>query len=352
MSVASHLGMTMFENQGSRIMIHFRNTMFLAAAICIGLLMFHSVPLAPAQDGKSKPVGVQGHVGTLKDPKKVDRLLITKPGVYENYLVDSKWEGGNRVKISADKVTLRNCEIMNATGNGVGVFAKDCVIENCKIHHLLNGSFKDQKDAHGVTGGWNNTIIRNCEIYYVSGDAVQIDPDRRASGKILIENCTFWTGPLPEDAGTFKKGERPGENGVDTKTPAKGERCEMIIRNCYFHGWNQPAQIGNVAAVNLKENVHVKVENCVFRDNEIAFRVRGPGKRGGAHVDIRDCAIYDTQVGVRMEDKNENLKIDRLGFGAGVAKKYHKVGGSPGPGYENKGEHQAPAIEQLLKKGF
>ena len=326
-------------------------------AFTLGFATLVCLPVASIRGQESKkdvrkPVGVQAAVGCLRNPKNTDRLIIDKPGVYENYLVDCNWQGGNRVKITADNVTVRNCEIMNATGNGIGVFAKDVTIENCKIHHLLNDSFKVQKDAHGITGGWNNVTIRNCEIYYVSGDAVQLDPDRRTTGKVLIEDCTFWSGPLPADAGGFRKGERPGENAVDTKTMPKGARCEMLIRNCYFHGWNQPAQIDNVAALNLKENVHVVVENCVFRDNEIAFRLRGPTKRGGAHVEIRNCAVYDTKVGVRMEDKVENLKIDRLGFGTGITKKYHKVAGSPGPGYENKGEYQAPSIEKLLKKGF
>jgi hypothetical protein len=60
-------------------------------------------------------------------------------------LVDSRWATGNRVKITADNVTLRNCEVRNAAGNGVGVFGKNVVIENCKIHHLLPGSLKEQK---------------------------------------------------------------------------------------------------------------------------------------------------------------------------------------------------------------
>ena len=300
-----------------------------------------------------KPVGIQGPVGCRENPKKVDRLIITKPGVYENYLVDSAWQGGNRVKITADDVILRNCEIRNATGNGVGAFGKNITIENCKIHHLLNGSFKDQKDAHGVTGGWNNLTVRNCEIYYVSGDSVQIDPDRRTRGHVLIEDCTFWTGPLPEDAGAFKKGERPGENGVDTKTIPTGDAGTMDIRNCYFFGWKQPGQIGNMAGVNLKENVYVQVKNCVFRDNEIAFRLRGPTTKGmGAKVEIADCAIYETDVGVRMENQIKDLKIHGLGIGAGVQKKYHSAGGGAGAGYENMGEHPAPAFAELLKKGF
>lgn len=297
----------------------------------------------------AKPVGVQGLIGCRDNSRMVDRLLITRPGVYENYLVDSNWTGGNRVKITADDVTLRNCEIRNATGNGVGVFGKNVTIENCKIHHLLHSTFKEQHDAHGITGRWNSVVIRNCEIYYVSGDCVQIDPDRKSTGDVLIENCTLWTGPLPADAAGFKKGERPGENAVDTKTPARGPRCTLTMRNCYLYGFKQPAQISNCAALNLKENVYAKIENCVFRDNEIALRLRGPGPRGGALVEVRDCAIHDTAVGVRMEDKIRDLKILRLGFGPNVTRKYHFVGGKQLPGYENQGEHEAAPLETLLK---
>ena len=68
------------------------------------------------------PLGPQGVVDTKANPKRVQRLQITKDGVYENYLVDSNWAGGNRVKITADNVILRNCEIRKASGNGIGVF--------------------------------------------------------------------------------------------------------------------------------------------------------------------------------------------------------------------------------------
>lgn len=306
------------------------------------------LPAVVVQAQNAAPVGVQGHVGCLKDPKKVNRLEITRPGVYENYLVDGKWGTGNRVKITADDVTLRNCEVFDCGGNGVGVFGKNITIENCKIHHCLKGTFKEQDDAHGITGRWWNIAIRNCEISHTSGDAVQFDPDRKSEGKVTIENCTFWTGPLAEDKAGFKKGERPGENAIDTKTPAKGQRCQLVVRHCYFHGWNQPAQISNMAALNLKENVHARIEHCALRDNEIAFRVRGPGQRGGANVEIDNCVVYDTAVGVRVEDKAENLKINKLGFGKGVQRKYHILAGKPGKGYDNRGEYEAPTLETFL----
>jgi hypothetical protein len=327
-------------------------TLFLGATASALAACLAGARPAEGEAPAAKPVGARGPVGCRENPKQVERLEITRPGVYENYLVDCNWAGGNRVKITADDVTLRHCEVRNATGNGVGVFGKNVVIENCKIHHLLAATFKEQHDAHGVTGRWNKVVIRNCEIHHVSGDCVQFDPDRKGSGEVLIEDCTFWTGPLPADAGGFKKGERPGENAVDTKTPPDGARCLLTIRNCYFHGFNQPAQISNCAALNLKENVHAKVENCVFRDNEIALRLRGPGKNGGALVEVTDCAIYDAAVGVRAEDQIRDLKITRLGFGPGVTRKYHLVGGRTLPGYENQGEHEAPPPQQLLEKGF
>jgi len=39
-----------------------------------------------------------------------------------------------------------------------------------------------------------------------------------------------------------------------------------------------------------------------------------------------NCWLYDSQVGVRMEDNLRNLKVRRLGFGSGVAHQYHMVG--------------------------
>ena len=297
-------------------------------------------------------IGVRGDVGCRENPKRVNRLQITKPGVYEDYIVDSEWAGGNRVKITADNVTLRNCEIRNATGNGVGVFGKNVTIENCKIHHLLHSTFDQQHDAHGITGRWYNVTIRNCEICYVSGDCVQFDPDRKSTGKVLIENCTFWTGPLPADSAGFKKGERPGENAFDSKTQATGPRCELTIRNCLMYGWKQPGQIGLMAAINLKENVQATVENCLFRDNEVCFRLRGPTGRGDALVTVNNCTVFDSKVAVRMENKIRDLTIRNLAFGDGVERKYHMVGRGPFPGYDNQGESKAESFDSILKNGW
>lgn len=315
-------------------------TLLLCCTLASCLTPLHAAELA----------GAPGPVGTTDGAKLVHRLEITKPGVYENFRVDAQGAGGNIVKITADDVTLRNCEIFNGKGNGVGVFGTRVVIENCRIHHLLNGTFEKQDDAHGITGRWGDVTIRNCDISHVTGDCIQFDPDRRSRGSLTIEKCHLWAGPLAEDVPGFKAGQSPGENAFDSKTPPDGERCKLIIRHCYMHGWNQPGQIGTRAALNLKEHIDAHISHCVFDDNEVAIRARGPGGRGDARVTVEDCAIYHTLVGVRAEDKIQDLKILRMAWGPEVKTREERHGGKELPGYENAGEHDAPPLESLIVK--
>lgn len=305
---------------------------------------------AATGDGARPAVGAREDVGCLANPQEVRRLFATHPGVYENYLVDGGWVARNLVKISADDVTLRHCEIRNGRNNGVTVYADNVLIENCRIHHLLAGTFHDQEDAHGITGRPRHLVIRNCEIYYVSGDAVQFDPDRGPWDDVLIEHCTFWTGPLAADAAGFRRDERPGENAVDTKQQESNPRSRMTIRNCLFHGWGD-GQITDQAALNLKNHVEVDVVGCVLADNDIGFRLRGDtGERGGALVTIRDCAVYRSKLAVRMEDAIENLRILGLGIGEGVRRKYRIVAGEP-RGYVNQGEFTPLPYRQAIESG-
>ena len=323
-----------------------------AAAIPFALGTFPVVAQGPPGP-EMRAIGAQGTIGCGPNAKRVQRLSITEPGIYENLLVDGEWVAGTLVKIAADGVTLRNCEIRHGTRNAVTVYAKDVVIESCKIHHVLAGTYANQDDAHGITGRPTNLTIRNCDIGLTSGDSIQFDPGRGEWDNVLVTHCTLWTGPLPEAAAGFLKGERPGENAIDTKQNAANPRSHLTIRNCLMCGWNQPSQISNVAALNLKNHVHVSIENCLFRDNEICFRVRGGnGELGGALVNIENCAVYDSQVAVRAEDGIRDLRIRRLGVGPGVEKKIVLAGGGVGPGYENVSAFNPPPFEEALQSGL
>lgn len=259
----------------------------------------------------------------------------------------------NLVSIEADNVILRNCTIRNGRNNGIVVYAKNVLIDSCNIYNMLAGTFKKQRDAHGISGAPHNLVIRNCDISYVSGDSVQFSPDRRPWNDVLIENCTFWSGPLPADVAGFKKGENPGENALDTKQRITNPRSRITLRNSLFYGWGG-GQVSIGAALNLKHHIDATVENCVLRDNVYCFRLRGPTdtwakKWGGALVKIADCAVYNSRIVARMENSILNLKIRNLLFGQGITTRYT---GRPGPGYENTGSGAAPPYEQAIALGL
>ena len=165
-------------------------------------------------------IGTNGQVGCGQNPKRLKQLSITTPGVYENLLVDGEWIDSTLVKITADNVTLRRCEIYSGRHNAVTVYAKNVVIEDCKIHHVLSGTYSEQHDAHGITGRPTNLTIRNCDIGMTSGDSIQFDPGRGPWDGVLIENCNLWTAPLADDAAGFKRGSsRAKTRSIPSRRP-------------------------------------------------------------------------------------------------------------------------------------
>jgi hypothetical protein len=288
--------------------------------------------------------GLSGAVGAGQGAKTVRRLRITEPGVYENIIVDGEWIDQDLVRILADGVTLRNCTIRYGLRDAVEVYARNVTIENCHIHHVLNSTFHEQKDAHGITGRPLNLIVRNTEISHVSGDAIQFDPSRKIEpypwNDVLVENCFLWTGPLDRDYAGFKKGERPGENAFDSKTHPDQPRARITFRNTLMKGWGH-GQIGNGAALNLKEKVHAMVERCVFVENDIAFRCRGT--LGSAWVTARDNTAHQTDRVFRLEHRVQNVKIFGLALGAGIGRVFDEAPGA-GEGFEDHGRRVAPPL--------
>jgi hypothetical protein len=290
--------------------------------------------------------GLVGPVGAPEGAPTVSMLRIDSSGVYENLIVDGEWGDHDLVRIRADDVVLRNCTIRNGTKDAVEVYAKNVLIENCKIHHVLRGTFDDQKDAHGITGRPLNLTIRNTEVAYVSGDAIQFDPSRKLEpypwDNVLVENSFLWTGPLDADYAGFRAGERPGENAFDSKTHPDQPRARIAFRNCLMKGWGH-GQIGNGAAMNFKEKVFGVVDYCVFVENDIAFRCRGT--RGSAWVTARNNSFYMTTRVFRLEHRVQNMAIYNSAYGEGVVDTLTHAAGGYGEGYVYEGERQAPLLE-------
>lgn len=260
--------------------------------------------------------------------------------------VDRNKESADAIIVTGDNCTLQGLVVQNGTKDGIDIRnVNNILIEDCHIHHFLNGSFSNQADAHGIVAtGTQGITIRNTEIHQVSGDSFQADPNRDPndiSNDILIEDCHFWTGPLDEDfnSGWVKTShlpddqkQYPGENAIDTKVVKDGwdnvPRMQLVIKNSTFHGWIQDGYISNKAALNLKEKIEAVIDGCTVYDSEIGFRLRGGS--GNANVTIKNTHIYNCEYALRTEDNLENLIMYNSIFGVDIGEKLRTVSSSYG----------------------
>lgn len=238
---------------------------------------------------------------------------------FEDLIFDSRFANADviRVRVDADHLTMKNCEVRNAQKDGIDISsADDVLIEDCYIHHMLAGTFSNQVDAHGIVAtGQRNLTIRGCEISHCSGDCFQTDPNRGYPlwDSVLIENTKMWTGPLTGNMAGWLKGESPGENAIDTKiNPAEvtsGYRPVIMLKNVQAWGWTNNGYISLRAAFNIKEQVNCTIDGVICYDNQLAFRLRGPGSRGGANIVIQNALVYDNEIAIRPEDDIEKLHV-------------------------------------------
>jgi hypothetical protein len=257
----------------------------------------------------------------------IDHSYITIDG----FILDGQFGSADVVKIKdgGDNAEVRNCEIKNGVKDGIDLNEADNVlIENCEIHHFLGGTISNQVDAHGIVAtGEKNLTIRGCNIYYTSGDCFQTDPNRGYPlwDNVLIENCKLWTGPLPAGAAGWNAGEIPGENGIDTKINEDAVntsyRPKIILKQVEAYGFVE-GYINNRAAFNIKEKVDCELIAVKVYNNEIGFRLRGPGSRGGAYVTIINTIAYDNEKTFRIEDGVEYLHIYNSTFDKGNGNEY------------------------------
>jgi hypothetical protein len=250
-----------------------------------------------------------------------DRVLDVRHAYhsFESFIFDSQFAKDDivRVRSTGDHLILKNCEIRNSQQDGIDISGGDSVlIDGCEIHHLLAGSFSNQMDAHGIVATSQLKLqIRNCNIYYCSGDCFQTDPNRGYPlwDYVLIEDTKLWTGPLPENAANWLKGESPGENAIDTKINEKelanGYRPNLVLNNIEAYGWTNNGYISLRAAFNIKEQVDCEMNGIICHDNQLAFRLRGPGSRGGAYVTLKNVLAYNNEITFRPEDEIAILKI-------------------------------------------
>jgi hypothetical protein len=231
-------------------------------------------------------------------------------GPHDGLIVDSAAEAFHLQQVEVRR-SSKDCIDMRAPAN--------VVVEGALIHRCLNAA-GGRTDAHGlVAGAVRNLSIRDTRIHTFSGDAVQLDPDRLAPGwdQVTIERCQFWLEPLALPENGFAVGTVPGENAIDTKTLGTGARATLVVRDTEAWGFRD-GLLTNMAAFNIKEHVDVTFDAVTVSRSEIAFRLRGPGARGGARVRLQNAVVFDVGTAVRYEDDIEHVEIVNSTFGSGI----------------------------------
>ena len=250
---------------------------------------------------------------------------------FEGFVIDGQNGEGDAVQIetAGSYATIRDCEVKNTRRDCIDMGAPTGVtIEKSLIHDCLNATGNNcttdacRVDAHGVVGGAvTDLVIRDTEIHTFSGDALQVDPGRASPGwtKVTVERCKMWLGPLATARNGFAAGVVPGENAIDTKTPASG-RSALLVKDTIAYGFGG-GLIGNMAAFNMKENVDAVFDRVTIRASEIGFRIRNP-----ASVIARNTVLHGmTASAIRYEDKVPLITLEHLTFGRAIANAFDEA---------------------------
>jgi hypothetical protein len=246
---------------------------------------------------------------------------------FEGLVFDGQYGDCTCVRAAGTGVHFLDCEVRRAGsadgkggGDGFQFFdSADCLVEKCYVHHCLGSAGGERTDSHGVRFTHSRGMtVRGCRIDLVSGDCLQVDPNRKAWDDVLVEDCTLTGGKVaandPFAHPRFPAGTCPGENAIDTKCPADARtRPRITVRNCDVSGFRGP--IGNAAAFNIKEDCEAVIDRCTVSDCEIGLRLRGP-----ARVRVTNCVLYDNDTHCRYEDRVPQLYLTHCTFGRATGK--------------------------------
>ena len=281
-----------------------------------------------------------GAWGSGVEPPVLYGILLTGDYLLLDGLnVDHDKDPSDAIRLrGARHAIIRNASIRNGARDAIDADRADgLLVEDVEIGYFLNGSFGSQDDAHGIAiTSTDGATIRRANIHHVSGDSVQVDPNRTPgaiSDNILIEDSEFWTSPLEEDFNAgWRQGNSPGENAIDTKVLQSGFdneiRMNITLRNVTAYGWTAVPEISNRAVFNLKEKIWATLDRITVYDSEIAFRIRGG--RGNADTVISNAVIHDVTTAIRAEDNLTDLRVYNSTFGHGIQDHLRHAGGSGG----------------------
>lgn len=187
-------------------------------------------------------------------PSLAGLTIRSKPGGRAE--IDFEGKGGFYLK--ADKVTLKDLDVLNAQNFAIDVDGSDCTIDGCKVLgsggdaiKLSPGNWQQKKYNRGATivrceigknkgfegidcVGMDDVKVLNCYIHDTPGWGVYL---KGGATRGLVEGCTFQRcGTLANNpAGGVVLGEHTGPDEVMTnKHGQPWESVDSVVRNNLF----------------------------------------------------------------------------------------------------------------------
>ncbi len=291
----------------------------------------HKIP----SGSRLRPVVIRaatGHHVEIRFPQKALRIDGDHIEI-RNIVFNGLYGKAPVADINGSFIKISGCVFKNSARDLVTIGdVQNIVLENSRIHHGLSWYKKTGKEPHGIsTDGVRRLTVKNCDIYQITGDAIQISPSRRDWDDVRIENCRLWVSPLSaaevEESGLPPQatGMILAENAIDTKSRKSDNpgRHRLRLNNITAHGFRSD-RIRNAAAFNIKNPLTAIIDGITVFDSEIAFRLRAP-----ARVTLINAVMYDCDVGVRYEDRPDHLYLLNNTFGLNLKRPLKAVGGAP-----------------------
>jgi hypothetical protein len=284
----------------------------------------HTGPLVSAAAGEEgTPIVIRGEEGA-EVVLSAEGTVLTLSHAWlrvEGLILDGNYGAGDTLIIDS---AAQHAEVFLTEVRHSG---RDCVdigdtldvwIASSTIHHCL--WYEDGRaEANGITAGAvAGLTLSGVTIHSFSGDGLLIDPDRADPGwsDVLIEDSDIYLEPLEAEAAGYPAGEIPGEDGLETRTPDTGARSALTLRDSRLWGFANPG-VDSPAALHIKENVQVTIEQALISESTLGLRLRGPDETHATSPELRlvNSALWGLGTGLLVEGSPAAVELLHLTFG-------------------------------------
>lgn len=225
-------------------------------------------------------------------------------------------EWGMGISISrSDNITVEGMEIFNCWGDSicVGADTDSPLAHNCENIRIYNCVLHDSRRQGISVTGADGMVIRDCEIYNISGTAPEfgIDLEPNHTGDIVhnvvIDSC-YIHDTARSCIGTTHQ-EESKYNNADIIKDIKITNCRLEGKDvAFYNGKNISLTNNSISCILLRTEDIVRVSDCYI---EQVFLAAGNGRFNNCTIEndsdylvVSDMSFYSTRTSELLEFHN------------------------------------------------